>query len=142
MRRLVDRGHAAAAGHVEVELAGGAHDQGAAGGDGDGLAGGIRGARRFAGMDAGENDRRLAGIGRRSDPGVDPEICRQHHALPVECRGDALPALAAGGDESGDAGDEDEGAQRIGIARGHARRRPTRLEGSRGGARALDVGVP
>ena len=93
-------------------------------------------------MDAGENDRRLAGIGRRSDPRVDAEVCRQHDALPVERRGDALPALAAGGDESGNAGDEDEGAQRIGIARGHARRRPARLEGSRGGARALDVGVP
>jgi hypothetical protein len=47
-----------------------------------------------------------------------------------------------GGDESGDAGDEDKGAQRIGIARGHARRRPARLEASRGGARALNVGVP
>jgi hypothetical protein len=58
-------------------------------------------------MDAGENDRRLAGIGRRSDPRVDAEICRQHHALPVECRRDALPALAAGGNESGNAGEED-----------------------------------
>ena len=45
----------AAAGDVEVELAGGAHDQGAAGRNGDGLAGGIGGARGFAGMDAGEN---------------------------------------------------------------------------------------
>jgi hypothetical protein len=30
----------------------------------------VRGARGFAGMDAGENDRRLSGIGRRSDPRV------------------------------------------------------------------------
>jgi hypothetical protein len=58
----------------------------------------------FAGMNAGENDRRLAGIGRRGDPRVDAEICRQHHALPVERRRDALPAFAAGGDESGPTG--------------------------------------
>ena len=93
-------------------------------------------------MDPGENDRRLAGIGRRSDPRVDAEVCRQHDALPVECRRDALPALAAGGDERGDAGDEDEGAQRVGVAPGHARRRPAGLEGLRGGAGALDMGVP
>jgi hypothetical protein len=73
-------------------------------------------------MNAGENDRRLAGIGRRGDPRVDAEICRQHHALPIERRGDAFPAFAASGDESGDAGDEDEAAQRVGVARGNARR--------------------
>ena len=103
----------------------------------DRLVGDVCGPGGFAGMDAGENDRRLAGIGRRRDPRVNTEICRQHDALPVERRGDALPALAAGGDESGDAGDEDKGAQRIGIARGDARRRPARLEASRGGAWAF-----
>jgi hypothetical protein len=72
----------------------------------DRLAGGVCGPGGFAGMDAGENDRRLAGIGRRRDPRVNTEICRQHDALPVERRGDALPALAAGGDESGVSSDE------------------------------------
>jgi len=50
-------------------------------------------------MNAGENDRRLAGIGRRSDPGIDAEICRQYHALPIESCGNALPVFAAGGNE-------------------------------------------
>ena len=67
-------------------------------------------------MNAGKNDRRLAGIGGRRDPGVDAEIRRQHHALPVERRGDALPAFAAGGEEGGDAGDQNQAAQRIGVA--------------------------
>jgi len=48
-RRLVGGGHAAAAGHVEVQLAGRAHDESAAGGNGDRLAGGIRRPRSFAG---------------------------------------------------------------------------------------------
>ena len=70
----------------------------------------------LAGMNAGKNDRRLAGIGGRGDPGVDAEIRRQHHALPIERRGDALPMFAAGGDEGGDAGDQNEAAQRVRIA--------------------------
>ena len=51
-------------------------------------------------------------------------------------------AFAAGGEESGDAGDENQAAQRIGVAPSDARRRQTRLERTCGFERALDVGVP
>ena len=65
-----------------------------------------------------------------------------HHPLPIECRGDAFIALAAGGNESRDRRHEDERAQRIGIARGNARRRRPGAQGARRRARTLDVGVP
>ena len=83
--------------------------------------------RGLAGMDARQHDRRPAGIGRRRHPGIDAEIRRQHHALPVERRRDPLPALAAGGKESRDAGDQHQRAQRIGIAPRKPRRRRSRL---------------
>ena len=98
--------------------------------------------RHFAGMNAGENDRRLAGIRRRRDPGIDAEVCRQHDALPVESRRHALPALAAGGNEGGDDGNEHEAAHRIRIAHRQPRRRPSGLEGTRGGKRSRHMGLP
>ena len=55
--------------------------------------------RGFARAQAGQHDRRAAGIDRRRDPGIDAEIGRRHHALPVEGGGDALDAFAAGGKE-------------------------------------------
>ncbi len=102
----------------------------------------LRRRRRFAGMNAGQDDRRLAGISRRRHPGVDAEIRRQHHALPIERRGDAFPAFAAGGEKRGDAGDQHQRAQRIRIAPGDARRRRAGLERARRLQRALDMGVP
>ena len=96
----------------------------------------------FARMHAGKDDRRLAGISRRRDPGVDAEIRRQHDALPVERRGDALEVFAAGGNEGGDDGNENEAAQRVRIARCQTRRRPAGLERPRRGERALDVRLP
>jgi hypothetical protein len=62
--------------------------------------------------------------------------------VPVERGGDALPALAAGGKEGGDAGDENQRAERIRIAPRHPRRRPAGFQRSRGIERALDMGIP
>jgi len=89
-----------------------------------------------------KDDRRLAGIDRRNDPGIDAEIRRQHHTVPVERSRDALPALAAGGKEGGDAGDENERAQRVRIVPRHPRRRPAGFQCPRGVERALDMGIP
>ena len=96
----------------------------------------------FARMHAGKDDRRLAGVSRRRHPGVDAEIRRQHDALPIERRGDALEVFAAGSNEGGDNGDENKAAQRVRIARRQTRRRPAGLERPRRGERALDVRLP
>ena len=98
--------------------------------------------RGLAGMDARQHHRRLAGIGRRHDPGVDAEIRRQHDAVPVECDRDAVPAFATGGKKRRDAGDQYQCAQRIGVAPRHPRRRPACLQRSRRRKRALDMSVP
>ena len=47
----------------------------------------------LAGTQARQDQRRPAGVGRRRHPGVDPEIRRRHHAVPVERRGDALASV-------------------------------------------------
>ena len=93
-------------------------------------------------MHAGENDRRLAGVGGRCHPGIDAEVRRQHHTLPVERRRDALPVLAPGGDEGRDRCDQDQTAQRIGIACRKARRRPSGPKCAGLGKRALDMRAP
>ena len=134
--------HAAFAENIETEFAGGAHHKRAADRNGNRLAGVAGLPPRLAGMHAGKNDRRPAGIGGRGDPCVDAEIRRQHHALPIERRGDALPMFAAGGDEGGDASDQHQAAQRVRIAPGDPRRRPAHLEGARRGERALEMGLP
>ncbi len=139
---LLGGGNAAAAGNVEIELAGRAHDERRADRNGDRFAGFSARPSGLARMHAGKNDRWLAGIGWRGDPGVDAEIRRQYHALPVEGRSDALPVLAAGGDEGGDHGDENKAAQRIRIARREVRRRPAGLERACRGERARDMGLP
>ncbi len=133
---------AAGAGDIEAELAGRAHDQRRTDRHGDRPSILRRRGRHLAGMNAGQHDRRLAGIGRRRDPGVDAEIRRQRHAVPVERRRDPLPAFAAGGEERRDAGDQHQRAQRIRIAPGEARRRRAGLERARRLQRALDMGVP
>ena len=43
-----------------------------------------------------------AGISRRGNPGIDAEIRRCDHAVPVESGGNAFYSLAAGGKESRD----------------------------------------
>ncbi len=139
---FVGRRDAAGAGNVEIELARRAHDERAAGRNGYRLARVRVLPRDLAGMHAGEDDRRLAGISGRRHPGVDAEIRRQHNALPIERRRDALPMLATGGDEGGDRGDENKTAQRIGIAQRKPGRRPSRPERAGLGKRALDMRSP
>ena len=75
-----------------------------------------------------QDDRRLARIGRRADPGVDAEIGRRHHALPIERGGNALHALAAGGKEGRNHEHRHESAQRKGIAQRKPRRGQSGLE--------------
>ena len=133
---------AAGAGNLEIELAGRTNDERTAGRNGDHLTGLTHLPRRLARMYASKNDRRFTGIAGRRHPGVDAEIRRQHHALPVECRSDTFPVFAAGGDEGGDDGDEHKASQRIGVARRNARRGPARLEGAGRGERAFDVRAP
>ena len=48
---------------------------------------------RLARPQALQDHRRLSGIGGRADPGVDAEIGRQHHALPIECGSEALSCV-------------------------------------------------
>ena len=92
-RRLCRRfrlGEPAGGGDVEIDLAAGADDQHAAGRHRDRPA---RGLHRLARPQALQDQRRLRGVGRRADPGVDAEIRRRDRALPVESR---LHALACG----------------------------------------------
>ena len=138
--RVFRRRHAADAGDVEVDLAGRAHHERRIDRHGDDAVG--LQSRRLAGMDAGKDQRRLAGIGWRNDPGIDAEIRRQDDTVPVERGGDAFPALAAGGKEGGDAGDQHQRAQRVRIAPRHPRRRPAGFQRPRGVERALDMGIP
>ncbi len=129
LRRLLGRlgfGHAAA-GHDIERAAARAHDQRAArrdrqrsrGGDGGFLVG-----RR-------QNDRRLAGIERRRHPGIDPDIGRRQHAVPVERRLGAQRALVARGNIGRNHHHRDQRAQRPGIVDRQPRRRQP-------GANALD----
>ena len=131
---------AALAHDVEVHLAGRSGPRAAL------PAGTATGARRLRGLaraQPGKHDRRPAGIVRRRDPGVDAEIRRRHHALPVEGGGDALPALAAGGKEGRDRpGCSTSARSAIGSRSAQPRRRPAGLELARRQQRALDMGVP
>ena len=131
-------GNATRDGDVDIGLAGRAHHQRRAGGDGNG--GEI--AHRLAGTQPRQNLRRPAGVGRRRHPRVDAEVGRRHHALPVERRGDALGALAAGGEEGRDHEDEHQRAQRIRIARRKLWQRRSGAQGAGGAQRALHVGAP
>ena len=96
-------------------------------GTGSGPAAGTRGflVRRR------QDDRRLAGIERRRHPGIDPDIGRRQHAVPVERRRGAQHALVAGGDIGRDHQHRDQRAQRPGIVDRQPRRRQA-------GADALD----
>ncbi len=119
-------GHAATADHIE-RAAARAHDQrrarrnrqGSRGGDGGFL------VRRR------QNDWWLAGIERRCHPGIDPDIGRRQHAVPVERRLGAQRALVARGHIGRDHHHRDQRAQRPGIMDRKPRRRQA-------GADALD----
>ena len=127
------------AGGRKVEArAGGANDQHAAGRDRNGA----RLAHLLAGAHARQDHRRLAGVGRRRHPGVDAEIGGLHRAPPIERRGHAAEPLAAGADAGGDRQDQDEGAQRVGIAQQQPRLRHPGLQAAGGGERAHHMGLP
>ena len=138
-RRILET---APAHHVEAHIAGRADHKLAAGRYRDRRRGKPRILRGFARAQAGQHDRRAAGIDRRRDPGVDAEIGRRHHALPVESDGDALQAFAAGGEEARDRQNEHERAQRHRIAQRQPRRRPAGLELARRHERTFDMGTP
>ena len=98
--------------------------------------------RPLAGPQPGQDHRRTRGIGRRRHPGVEPEVRRNHHALPVEGRGDTAPALATGGDEGRHNEDDDQRAQRHRVAQVETRRRPAGPELLRREQRPFDMGAP
>ena len=62
-----------------------------------------------------QDDRRLAGIDRRRHPGIDPDIGRRQHPVPVEGGSDPHRALVAGGDKGRHHHHHDQRAQRPGI---------------------------
>ena len=90
----------------------------------------------------GQNDRRLAGIDRRGHPGVDPDIGRRQHAVPVERRGNSQRALVAGGDIGGRQHHHDQRAQRPGIVDRKPRRRQPGADPPDRGQRALALLPP
>lgn len=104
---------AARDGDIQV-AAGGAHDQGRAGGNGERTAGGQ--GRSFL-VGGRQNDRRPAGVQRRRDPGIDANIARRQHPVPVE--GGAKPhrTLIAGGEEGRNQHHHDQRAQRPGVVK-------------------------
>ena len=71
---------------------------------------------RLARAQALQDQRRPSGISGRADPGVDAEIRRDHHALPVEGCGKPLHPLASGRDERCDHQHYDQSAKSNGIA--------------------------
>ncbi len=130
-------GKPAACDHVEVN-SGRADDQHASRRHREG--GGA--LHRLARPQARQDHRRAAGIGRRADPGIDAEIGRHHHALPIERRGDALHPFTAGGEERRDHQHRHQGAHGEGIAQREPRHRSPGLERVGRAQGAFDMGVP
>ena len=97
---------------------------------------------RLAGADARQDERRLAGVGRRRHPGIDAEILRLHHARPVERRRDALHALAGRRKERRGHQQHDQRAHRDRIEHRQARPRRAGLQRIGGAQRLLDMGAP
>ena len=77
---------------------------------------------RLAGPHAGQDHRRLRRIGGRRHPGIEAEVLRLHHAVPVESRGDALHALAGGGEERRDTRNSDQRTHRDRVEQRQPRR--------------------
>ncbi len=130
-------GKAARGRHVERN-AGGADHQGAAGRHRDRC----RGLHRLARPQSLQDQRRPPRIGRRADPGVDTEIGRHHHALPIEGGNDTLRALAARGHERRHHQHRDQGPQGHWVAHGEAGHRRAGLERLGGAQRTFHVGAP
>ena len=140
LRRLLARRHLghAAADHDVDGAAAGAHQQRAA----------RRHRQRCAAVGrsriavGGQNHRRLAGIVRRRHPGIDPDIGRRQHAVPVERRGNPQHALVAGGEIGGRQHHHDQRAQRPGIVDRKPRRRQAGANPLDRGQRALALLAP
>ena len=124
---------------VEMHVAGRAHHELAAGRHRHRRA--LR-LRRLTRPQARQHHRRAPGIDRRRDPGIDAEIRRRHHAVPIEGGGDAFDVFAAGAEETRDHQNEHQRAQRHRIAQRQPRRRPAGLELARRHQRALDMSLP
>ena len=97
---------------------------------------------RIAGPQARQDNRRLAGIGRRIDPGVDPVVRRRDDALPIERRRDAPQPLAARGHEGRDHQHEHQRTQGERIPDGKPRCRRAGPKPPGGAQCALDMGMP
>ena len=80
-----------------------------------------------------QDDRRLTGIERRGDPGIDPDIGRRQHAVPIERRNDAHRPFVARGEIGRHQHHQDQRTQRPGVVDRKPRRRQA-------GANALDRG--
>ena len=133
-----DLGHAAADHHVDRATAG-AHQQRAA----------RRHRQRCSAIGrsripvgGGQNHRRLAGIGRRGHPGIDPHVGRRQHAVPVERGGNAQRAFVAGGEIGGGQHHHDQRAKRPGIVDRKPRRRQPGANPLDRGQRALALLPP
>ena len=140
LRRLLarrDLGHAAADHDVDGAAAG-AHQQRAARRHRQRRS--AIGRSRIPG--GGQNHRRLAGIDRRGHPGIDPDVGRRQHAVPVERRGNPQHALVAGGDIGGRQHHHDQRAQRPGIVDRKPRRRQPGADPLDRGQRALALLPP
>ena len=107
-----------------------------------GTGSGPRPAARGFLVGGGQDDRRLAGIERRRHPGIDPDIGRRQHAVPVERRRDAHHALVAGRDIGRDQQHRDQRAQRPGIVDRQPRRRQPGADALDRGQRALALRLP
>ena len=97
---------------------------------------------RLAGADARQDYRRLARICRRRYPGVDSKILRLHDARPIERRGDALHALARGGEECRADQQHDQRAHSGGIEQMQAWPGRAGLQRIGGAQRLLDMRAP
>jgi len=139
-RGLRGRNFLEAAGDDDIQAAaGGAHDQGRTGGNGQ-RAGGRQRCRLLVG--GRQDHRRLAGVERRRDPGVDADIGRRQHTVPVESSCEPQSALIARGKEGRDQHHHDQRAQRPGVVDGEARVRQTGADALERGQRALALRLP
>ncbi|MGY3470881.1 hypothetical protein ACVW0I_007752 [Bradyrhizobium sp. LM6.11] len=129
-----------AAGDHDIEAAaGGAHDQGRAGGNGKRAAGGQRRGLLVGGR---QDDRRLAGVERRRDPGVNANVGRRQHAVPVEGCAQPHRTLVAGGEEGRYQHHHDQRAERPGIMQSEPRVRQTGADALDRSQRALALCLP
>ncbi len=137
-RRLRD---ASAADHVQ-RAAAGAHDQHASRRHRQRTAHGSVRRQRGVLVRRRQDDRRLAGVERRRHPGVDPDIGRRQHAVPVEGGRDARGALVTRGNKGRHHHHDDERAQCPWIVDRQSRRRQAGPDPLDGGQRPLALRLP